>query len=70
MQNIIWFNPPFTENVATNIGKEFNLLLPKDFSPHNRYHEIFTKQKVKLGYSCMPNMGNIIALHNKQEQTH
>ena len=55
-RNIIWFNPPFSENVATNIGKEFFSLLSKHFPPNNRYHKIFNKQNVKLSYSCMPNM--------------
>ena len=26
-RNIIWFNPPFSENVATNIGKNFSLFV-------------------------------------------
>ena len=65
-RNIIWFNPSFSENVATNIGKKFFSLLSKHFPPNNRYHQIFNKQNVKLSYSCMPNMGSIIAQHNKQ----
>ena len=65
-QNIIWFNPPFSENVATNIGKEFFSLLSKHFPSNNKYHKIFNKQNVKLSYSCVPYMGSIIAQHNKQ----
>ena len=65
-RNIIWFNPPFSENVATNIGKEFFSLLSKHFPPNNRHHKIFNKQNVKLSCSCMFNMGSIIAQHNKQ----
>ena len=65
-RNIIWFNPPFSENVATNIGKKFFSLLSQHFPPHNRYHKIFNKQNVKLSYSCMPNMGSGNAQHNKQ----
>ena len=61
-QNIIWFNPPFSENVATNIRKEFFSLLSKYFSPNNRCHKIFNKQNVNLSYSCVPN----IAQHNKR----
>ena len=51
-RNIIWFNPPFSENVATNIGIEFFSLLSKHFPPNNRYHKIFNKQNVKLSYCC------------------
>ena len=65
-QNIIWFNPPFSKKVATNVGKEFFSLLSKHFPPNNKYYKIFNKQNVKLSYSCMPNMGSIIAQHNKQ----
>ena len=55
-QNIIWFNPPFSEQAATNIGKEFFSLLSQHFPPNNRYHKIFNKQNVKLSYNCMPNI--------------
>ena len=65
-RNIIWFNTPFSENVATSIGKEFFSLLSKHFPPNSRYHKIFNKQNIKLSYNCMPNMGSIIAQHNKQ----
>ena len=37
-RNIIWFNPPFSKNVATKIGRYFlNLLgkhFPQDFSSY------------------------------------
>ena len=65
-RNITWFNPPFSNNVATNIGKEFFLLLAKHFPPSNRLHKIINKQNVKLSYSCLPNMQGIIANHNKR----
>ena len=32
---ITWFNPPFSMNVRTNIGKEFLNLLDKAFPPDN-----------------------------------
>ena len=65
-RNIICFNPPFSENVATNIGKEFFSLLSKHFLPNNKYHKIFNKPKVKLSDSWLPNIGSIIAQQNKQ----
>ena len=65
-RNITWFNPPFSNNVATNIGKEFFSLLAKHFPPSNRLHKIINKQNVKLSYSCLPNMQGIIANHNKR----
>ena len=68
--NIIWFNLLFSENVATNIVKKFFSLLSKHSPPppppNNKYLKIFNKQNVKLSYSCVLNMGSIIAQHNKQ----
>ena len=34
-RNITWFNPPFSEHVKTNIGKEFLRLLAKYYTPHH-----------------------------------
>ena len=52
-RNIIWFNPPFSKSVSTNIVKYFLNLLEKHFP------------KIKLSYSCMPNIKAIINNHNK-----
>ena len=64
-RNIVWFNPPFSKHVKTNIGKVFLYLLKKHFPPHHRLHKICNKNNVKLSYSCMPNMAAIISRHNK-----
>ena len=52
--------------VSTNIGKAFFHLLRKHFSPNHRLYKICNKNIIKLGYSCTPNMGNIIAAQNKK----
>ena len=64
-RNIIWFNPPFSVNVATNIGKMFFGLLHTCFPTNNKLHKILNKNTVKLSYSCMQNMKQIISNHNK-----
>ena len=64
-RNIIWFNPPFSVNVATNIGKMFFGLLHTCFPTNNKLHKILNKNTVKLTYSCMQNMKQIISSHNK-----
>ena len=64
-RNITWFNPPFSEHVKTNIGKEFLRLLAKHFPPHHRLHKICNRFNIKMSYSCMPNMAAIISRHNK-----
>ena len=63
-RNIIWFNPPFNANVKTNIGKLFLNLLEKHFPRHHRFHKLFNRSKVKLSYSCMPNMASILRRNN------
>ena len=64
-RNIIWFNPPFSENVETNIGKIFLKLIKKHFPPGSKLSKIFNKNTLKLSYSCMPNIKSIISKHNK-----
>ena len=52
-RNIIWFNPPLSQNVKTNIGKIFLKLIEKHFPNHHRLHKIFNLNTIKLSYSCM-----------------
>ena len=63
-RNIIWFNPPFDQNVTTNIGRRFLQLLDLHFHVGHPYHRIFNRNTVKVSYCCMPNMGSIISSHN------
>ena len=64
-RNIIWFNPPFSKSVSTNIGKYFMNLLEKQFPKNHKYRKLFNRNNVKLSYSCMPNIKSIINNHNK-----
>ena len=65
-RNIIWFNPPFSKNVSTNVGQKFLKLIAKHFPENLRLHKIFNKNTVKVSYSCMPNLANIIKAHNNE----
>ena len=64
-RHITWFNPPYSINVTTNIGKEFLRLLDKSFPTNNPLHKILNRNTVKISYSTMPNMKQIISAHNK-----
>ena len=64
-RNIIWFNPPYSKNVKTNIGKTFLQLLSKHFPKDHEMHKIFNKNTVKVSYSCMNNISSILSTHNK-----
>ena len=61
----IWYNPPFSKNVKTNVGKHFFKLLKRHFGKNHKYHKIFNKNNIKVSYSCMDNMTKIINSHSK-----
>ena len=64
-RKIIWYNPPFSINVKTNIGKEFLKLVQTHFHGRHKFHKIFNKSNVKISYSCMRNISSVISGHNK-----
>ena len=62
-RNIIWYNPLFSKNVKTNIGKQYFKLLKKHFGKNHKHHKIFNKNNIKVSYSCMDNMTKIKNSH-------
>ena len=64
-RKIIWFNPPCSANVNTNIAKKFLQLIDTHFPKKNRLHKIFNRNNVKVSYSSLPNIASIINSHNK-----
>ena len=65
-RNVIWFNPPFTSSVQTNIARKFLALIEKHFPPAHKFRKLFNKNNLKVSYSCMPSMKSIITAHNKK----
>ena len=59
-RKVTWFNPPYSQNVKTNIGKLFIKLVRKHFLNNSKYHEICNLNTLKLSYCCTTNFGNII----------
>ena len=66
-RNITWFNPPYSKNVKTNVGKRFLSLIDHHFPKSNPLHKIFNRNTLKLSYSCMSNIKTTISSHNKAE---
>ena len=64
-RDIIWYNPPYSKNVATKIGKKFLRLINEEFNKDHVLHKILNKNTVKLSYCCMNNMKAIINKHNR-----
>jgi hypothetical protein len=65
-RKIIWYNPPYSNNVQTSIGHAFLKIIKEQFPREHKLHKIFNTNTVKLSYCCMPNMKNIIDGHNKK----
>ena len=66
-RKITWFCPPYSKNVQTNVGEEFLKIVDKNFSDTAcRLRPIFNRNRLKLSYSCMENMGTIIKKHNNK----
>ena len=63
-RNVTYFNPPYSANVKTNIGKEFIKLIEKHFDPDHEFRSLFNRKNLKVSYSCMPNIKKIIQGHN------
>ena len=65
-RKVVWFNPPFSKIVETNIGKKFLNLLNKHFPKNHKFHKLFNKNNVKVSYGCMTNVNSVINAHNKK----
>ena len=63
---IIWFNPPFSKSVSTNVAEIFRQLVAKHFRRSHKLHKIFNRNTVKVSYSCINNMSKIIKGHNNK----
>jgi hypothetical protein len=64
--NIIWFNPPYSRAVMTNVVNIFLQTMDKHFPPGNPLNKIFDRSKVKMSYRCTPNLARKISGHNSK----
>ena len=65
-KQIIWFNPSYSKNITTKVGKCFLSLIDKHFPQHHRLHKLFNRINVKISYSCLPNIKSTINRHNRK----
>ena len=63
-RKITWFNPPFSQNVQSNIGKQFLNLIDNNFPQNHPLRKVINRNTVKVSYRCMPNMKQKISNHN------
>ena len=65
-RKIIYFTPPWSNNVATNISRMFQGLVAKHFKKGTLMGRLFNKNNLKVSYSCTRNVKSILAAHNKK----
>ena len=66
LRKVIWFNPPFSKNVANNVGKSFLKIIKQEFPTTHILHKIFNRNTIKISYSGMPNIKQKISSRNKK----
>ena len=64
-RNITWYNPSYSQSVATNVGKKFLGIVNDTFKKDHPLRKIFNRNTLRLSYSCMTNLGSNINAHNK-----
>ena len=65
-RNVTWWNPPYSSNVKTSIGRKFFKLLDQHFPKNHPLHEIINRNTVKMSYRTTPNFKKIISAHNSK----
>ena len=63
-RRVTYFNPPFSLNVDTDVGKRF-LKIVRDFPKNNVLAPIVNTNTIKISYRTLQNMGGEISRHNK-----
>ena len=64
-RKILWFNPPYSSTVLTNVASKFLKLIDKHFK-NTELYKLFNRSNVKVSYSCLQNIEAIISGHNKR----
>ena len=65
-RDVIWWNPPYSLNMETNIGARFLALIDHCFPKGTIMAKVFNRNNLKISYRTCPNMKQILAKHNKK----
>ena len=63
-RKVIWFNPPWSCDVKTNIGKRFLEIVKSTFHKKHPLYKLCNRNTLKVSYSCLPNIKSDISKHN------
>ena len=64
-RRIIWYNPPYSLDVRSDLGHDFPLLIDKHFHKSHPLCKIINRN-TKISYSFTNNIGHLIKGHNKR----
>ena len=62
----IWFNPPHSDTIATNVGKLFLKAVDKHFGSDKELKKLFNRNNIKVSYSCGKNIKQEIKCNNQK----
>ena len=63
-RQVLWFNPPYSCHVKTDLGRKFLKIIDKIFKKSHPLRKIFNRSCMKISYQTSPNLAQIIANHN------
>ena len=65
-RKVTWFNPPWNDEVSTNVAKRFLGMIDRHFQKGSALGRHINRNTVKVSYSSMTNMEKIISGQNKK----
>ena len=65
-RHVIYFNPPWSNNVTTNVGRIFLEAVDECFPKSGPLGQLFNRNTLKISYRTTPNLKQIIAKHNRK----
>ena len=65
-RKVIYFNPPYSKSLKTNVIKVFLILIDKHFPKGHKLHKCFNRSNVKATYCTLTNMKDKIGKHNSK----
>jgi hypothetical protein len=65
-RNILWFNPPYSTSVKTNVGAKFLKLIDKHFPKSNPLNKVINRMNTKVSYRTTSKVKKIISSNNKK----
>ena len=66
VRKCLWFNPPWSGNVKTDVGRQFLSILDRVFNRNHLLKSIMNRNWCKISYRTTPNLAAIISSHNKK----